>query len=263
LTRFDDTTFQPARIMYWPACTIDGEIYKQHNEGAMVDPNELLEQYDDWQDFGEWPHSSRIDKLRKPVREAEWPLDKPGIIGAFCRTYDIHAAIQEFELPYESTEFDNRYRPEGSTGASGAIVYDDVFLYSHHESDTAAQQNCNAFDLVRLHRFGELVDREGDDTPMGDRPSFRAMQQLAVSLPEVVREMHAAEVAELPTQQVNGEDHEPDQVMLTFRDLRARTAGSPGFSKNNTLIQNPPKRPSKTISRTLTSAWWGAYRLKV
>jgi hypothetical protein len=38
LNCFDDTTFQPARIMYWPACTIDGEIYKQHNEGAMVDP---------------------------------------------------------------------------------------------------------------------------------------------------------------------------------------------------------------------------------
>jgi P4 family phage/plasmid primase-like protien len=206
--------------MYWPACTIDGEIYKQHNEGAMVDPDELLEIYDDWQDFGSWPVSTRAGQIKKRVSEAEWPLDKPGIIGAFCRTFDIHSAIAKYELPYVPTDFDNRYSPEGSSGAAGAIVYDDVFLYSHHESDVAAQLNLNAFDLVRQHRFHELVANETEDMPMGDRPSFRAMQQLAVSIPEVVREMHAAEVAELPTQQVNGEDHEPDQVMLTFRDLR-------------------------------------------
>jgi hypothetical protein len=132
---FDDTTFQPARIMYWPTCTIDGEVYSRINPGEFIDPDEILATYDDWTDFGEWPHSSRVDRLRKPVKQAEDPLSKPGIIGAFCRTYDIHSAIEKFELPYEPTEFDNRYRPEGASGASGAIVYDDVFLYSHHESD--------------------------------------------------------------------------------------------------------------------------------
>jgi hypothetical protein len=228
---FDDTTFQPARIMYWPSVTIDGEVYKHINGGTRyVDPKEILKTYDDWTDFGEWPHSSRITALRKPVKAAEDPLSKPGVIGAFCRTYDIHSAIQEFDLPYEQTDFDNRYSPEGSTGASGAIVYDDVFLYSHHESDVAAQQNLNAFDLVRLHRFHELAANESDDNPMGQRPSYRAMAQLAVASPEVVKELHSETLSEMEAyedtdeepdkQHVNGKDKNPDAAMLTFRDLR-------------------------------------------
>lgn len=225
---FDDTTFQPARIMYWPACTIDGDVFKYVNLACddVVDAKKLLETYDDWTDFGEWPHSKRISRLRKPVKQAEDPLSKPGVIGAFCRTYDIHSAIQEFELPYAPTEFENRYSPEGSSGAAGAIVYDDVFLYSHHESDVAAQLNLNAFDLVRMHRFEKLAAAEDNDMPMGNRPSFRAMSQLAVSSPAVVQELHAPLIDEMETvesdgkQQVNGEDKAPDAAMLTFKDLR-------------------------------------------
>jgi P4 family phage/plasmid primase-like protien len=226
---FDDTTFQPARIMYWPAVTIDGDVYKHINEGKPVNAKTILETYADWTDFGEWPHSSRIARVRKPVQQAEDPLTKPGVIGAFCRTFDIHAAIETFELPYEQTEFDNRYSPEGSTGASGAIVYDDVFLYSHHESDVAAQLNLNAFDLVRLHRFQGLVAKESEDDPMGERPSYRAMSQLAVATPQVVAELHTTLADEMekvdnddrkPVQQVNGADQDPEAAMLTFRDLR-------------------------------------------
>jgi P4 family phage/plasmid primase-like protien len=222
---FDDTTFQPARIMYWPSCTIDGIPYSKINAGEYIDGRAILEEYDDWTDFGSWPHSSRVGKMRKPVKQAEDPLSKAGIIGAFCRTFDIHSAIGTFELPYEPTDFDNRYRPEGSTGASGAIVYDDVFLYSHHESDVAAQLNLNAFDLVRMHRFDELVAKESDDTPMGERPSFRAMRSLAVQHPAVVAELNAPLIEEMDViaddkQQVNGEDKSPDELMLTFKDLR-------------------------------------------
>jgi P4 family phage/plasmid primase-like protien len=223
---FDDTTFQPARIMYWPSCTVDGVIYKHINTGEFIDGKEILQVYDDWTDFGEWPHSNRITKLRKPTKQAEDPLSKVGVIGAFCRTFDIHAAIETFELPYEPTEFDNRYSPEGSTGSSGAIVYDDVFIYSHHESDVAAQQNLNAFDLVRLHNFQGLVGKEHDDDPMGERPSYRAMSQLAVSYPAVIEELHATTIDEMDVvddeerQQVNGKDKSPDAAMLTFKDLR-------------------------------------------
>ena len=129
---FDDTTFQPARIMYWPAVTIDGSVYTRTNDGDFINAKEILKGYDDWTDFGEWPHSNRINKLRKPVAQAEDPLSKPGVIGAFCRSYDIHSAITEFDLPYTPTDFENRYSPEGSSGSACAIVYDDVFLNAHH-----------------------------------------------------------------------------------------------------------------------------------
>ena len=101
-------------------------------------------------------------------------------------------------------------------------MYDDVFLYSHHESDVAAQQNCNAFDLVRLHRFQELVAKESDDMPMGERPSYRAMSRLAASYPAVISELHTSpdEMDEVKEQKVNGEDKKPVESMLTFADLR-------------------------------------------
>ena len=38
----------------------------------------------------------------------------------------------------------------------GAVLYDGGnFLYSHHATDPASGKLCNAFDLVRLHKFNE------------------------------------------------------------------------------------------------------------
>lgn len=187
---FDDTTFQPARIMFWPAVTSDGQTFIYHNKGAFIDTDEWLAGYEDWTDFAEWPTSSRVTAIRPAGKKAEDPLTKPGIIGAFNRTFDIHAAIQRFELPYEQTQHDNRYRPIGATGPSGAVVYDDVFLYSHHESDLVAQQNVNAWDLVRTHRFHDLdASLHDSDMPVMRWPSSKAMAAFALSLPEVEKEL--------------------------------------------------------------------------
>jgi P4 family phage/plasmid primase-like protien len=228
---YDDTTFQPARIMFWPAVTSDGEIWKHHNEGELVNPEMLLEMYDDWQDFGEWPHSKRVDKLRPAAREAEDPLTKPGIIGAFNRTYDIHAAIAQFELPYETTDFDNRYRPFNATGPSGAVVYDDVFLYSHHESDVVGHQNVNAWDLVRIHKFADLdANTDEDETPMMKRPSSKQMMALAMNVPEVAYELRYGELSDLDASEArpsasptptkaNPSKDETGKSDLTFKSL--------------------------------------------
>jgi P4 family phage/plasmid primase-like protien len=187
---FDDTTFQPARIMFWPAVTRDGDVFKHHNKGMFLDADAILDKYEDWQDFSEWPHSSRVKAVRPSTKKAEDPLTKKGIIGAFNRTYDIHAAIERFELPYESTDHDNRYSVVGASGPSGAVVYDDVFLYSHHESDVVGQQNVNAWDLVRLHRFGESdASKNLNDVPIMQHPSSKQMAAMAASIPEVEKEL--------------------------------------------------------------------------
>ena len=228
---FDDTTFQPARIMFWPAVTMDGTVYKEHNQGEFLPGQAILDKYDDWQDFGEWPHSSRVDKMRGPARQAEWPLDKPGIIGAFCRTFDIHAAIARFELPYESTDFDNRYLPVGSSGAAGAVVYDDVFLYSNHESDVVGLQNVNAWDLVRAHRFGDLDADISDDVRMMERPSSKEMSAMAMNIPEVHGELVEGEL-----QQVNGEDRSAD---------RLTTDAGPGVAESTLTFDSITKDVAK------------------
>lgn len=50
--------------------------------------------------------------------------------------------------------------------------------YSHHANDPAAHTACGAFDLVRLHRFGDLDPAELD-MPLNRRPSYAAMVGLA------------------------------------------------------------------------------------
>ena len=62
------------------------------------------------------------------------------------------------------------------------IPYDDKFAYSHHATDPACGKLLNAFDLVRIHRFGD------DD----EKKSFKQMTELALS-DDTVKENLAAE----------------------------------------------------------------------
>ena len=45
---------------------------------------------------------------------------------------------------------------------AGVIVYNDKFAYSHHATDPACGKLCNAFDLVRIHKFSYLDKDETD-----------------------------------------------------------------------------------------------------
>ena len=55
------------------------------------------------------------------------------------------------------------------------------FAYSHHATDPVCGKLLNAFDLVRLHKFRELDENVGLDTPPGKLPSFKAMSDLALA----------------------------------------------------------------------------------
>ena len=247
---FDDTTFQPARIMFWPAVTADGNIYKEHNQGEFLDAELQLAEYDDWTDFGEWPHSTRVKALRPSVLKAADPLTKPGIIGAFNRTFDIHAAIQRFELPYEPTDFENRYRPLGATGPSGAVVYDDIFLYSHHESDGVAQQNVNAWDLVRLHVYaGADTELDKDTVPVMQWPSSKLMVALALNIPEVHRELTDAEL-----QRENGEDRSSDALRVSEAGSGESTLTFDSIAKSIGKIEQDDKPAIEYVLNSMAAA---------
>lgn len=99
-----------------------------------------------------------------------------GPLGAFCRTYSITEAIAKF-LPdvYTPTAKEDRYTYAAGSTAAGLVVYDgDVFAYSNHSTDPAGGRLCNAFDLVRIHKFGHL-DEGKEDTAVSQLPSQKAM----------------------------------------------------------------------------------------
>lgn len=163
LDQFDDTTYQPARMMFWPSTSADGEyIFKNIGGLEVLDADAVLATYRDWTDISTWPRSSRETDIHKnPAKKQEDPLTKTGWIGAFCRTYTIQEAIEKF-IPdeYTPTAADNRWTYTKGSTAGGLVIYDDKFAYSNHSTDPASQQLCNAFDLVRLHKFPEADGQE-------------------------------------------------------------------------------------------------------
>lgn len=177
---FDDTTYQPTRLMYWPSTSKDGEYFYQFIDAPVLEPQRILDLYEDWRDTSYWPESSRASATRKKTAEKQGdPLEKEGLIGAFCRTYTIHDAIETFLSDvYEPCANPDRYTYTGGSTAAGLVIYDDKFAYSNHGTDPISGQLCNAFDLVRIHKFGELDLEAKEDTPVNRLPSWTKMMDL-------------------------------------------------------------------------------------
>lgn len=171
---FDSTTFEPSRLMFWPSVPRDQVYYIKTQDGPWLDADEVLASYNDWTDSSEWP-TSRPQAKDKIDKHQEDPLDKRGLIGAFCRAYTIQDAIQKWLSDiYIPSALEDRYTyTKGSTSA-GLVIYDDKFAYSHHGTDPTSGLLCNAYDLVRIHKFGYL-DKDGDPE---HKLSTKAMNQL-------------------------------------------------------------------------------------
>lgn len=180
---FDDTTYEPGRLMYWPSTSADGEFLFRDIEGEPLDPDEVLSRYKDWRDSSEWPVSSRQQNIvQREMRKQADPLSKDGVIGAFCRTYSIEEAIAAF-LPdvYQPSAMSGRYDYIPADSQAGVVVYEGKFAYSHHATDPACGKLMNAFDMVRIHRFGELDAKASEDEEPAKLPSFKAMGEFAVN----------------------------------------------------------------------------------
>ena len=184
---FDDTTYEPERLMYWPSTSRNGIFVYEEKDGSLLDPDVFLNKYDDWRDTSTWPVSSRQSEiLDRSLKEQADPLSKEGVIGTFCRTYSVSTAIDTFlKNIYAPSVMAGRYDYIPADSSAGVILYDDKFSYSHHATDPASGRLLNAFDLVRIHRFGHLDDRATESTPPSKLPSFINMCEFAIQDDEV------------------------------------------------------------------------------
>lgn len=178
IDNFDDTTYQPHRLMYFPSTSSDAEFFFRWQDGEFLHADEILAEYDDWQDVSQWAKSTRSKEIvAHEIKKAEDPLIKEGLIGAFCRAYSIQEVISEYLSDvYEEVNKD-RYTFKLGTSAGGAIVYENKWLYSFHATDPCSLILCNAFDLVRIHKFGEL-DEGKDKKIVTAMPSYIKMLDL-------------------------------------------------------------------------------------
>ena len=179
----DPTTFEAARLMYWPSCSVDSDYVYRVYDNPFCSADGILAMYGDWTDVSQWPQvpgSGALEKRR--LARQEDPTLKKGVIGAFCRTYSVTQAMEQY-IPgmYEETDTPGRFTYTGGSTVGGAVVYDgDLFLYSHHATDPCSGLLVNAFDMVRLHRYGDLDMEAKEGTPVNKLPSFTAMSKAAL-----------------------------------------------------------------------------------
>lgn len=180
---FDDTTYQPSRLMYYPSVSADGEYLYGFIDAPFLCADDVLARYPDWKDVSYWAESSRATGIKKKMAEKQGnPVEKKGVIGAFCRAYTVPEAIEVF-LPHVYTEctMPDRYTYTGGSTAAGLVIYEDgAFAYSNHGTDPASGKLCNAFDLVRIHLFGELDAEVAGDTVHTKLPSYKSMISMAI-----------------------------------------------------------------------------------
>lgn len=178
----DDTCHEAARLMYWPSTSSDGVFLFESQDGPMLNPDDILARYKDWHDTSEWPMSSRQSEIvKRTIAKQADPLEKEGMVGAFCRAYSIEEAIDTF-IPdiYKPSAMAGRYDYIPADSSAGVVIYDDKFAYSHHATDPACGQLMNAFDVVRIHKYGALDDKAKPDTSPSKMPSFKAMVDFAI-----------------------------------------------------------------------------------
>lgn len=195
---FDPTTFQPERLMYWASVLKDNKDYRAEISTGKpdLDPDEILARYTDWHDVTTWPGVNTQHYTRHNTRNAgvdasvENPLSKKGLIGAFNRAHTITDVIQNL-IPgiYTPGTTKDRWTYAQGTSVNGLITYENgTFAYSNHATDPASGMLLNAFDLTRVHKFGDLDTDTPDNVPTNKIPSYVAMMTFAQEDPATRKE---------------------------------------------------------------------------
>lgn len=175
---FDECSYQPNQLMYWPSCPSNGTFVYKETDSGWLDPDVILSAHPEWQDPTRLPTSSRESKANTTKqKKVQDPLTKSGVVGLFNRTYyPITKALETFLSDvYEPTTNPDRWHLIESNSMAGVEIKEDKFVYSHHAKDPAYLQLCNAFDIVRIHCFGNLDEKK----------SFSAMCDFAMQQDDV------------------------------------------------------------------------------
>lgn len=237
----DDTTYDPSRLMYWASCSVDAEYLFEYIDAPMLDPDEVLARYHDWTDTAQWPTSSRRNEvITRTAKRQGNPLEKPGIVGAFCKVYDVPSAIEKYLPDVYTPAGPGRYTFAGGSTEAGLVLYEDgLFAYSHHGTDPASERLVNSFDLVRLHKYNDLDEDVAEDAPITKQPSFEKMQELALADPDVSYQLTMDRVAIF-----DGDEQDPEEAESTdwLKELELTKKGeiAPTIENLQIILENDP-----------------------
>lgn len=178
IDQFDECSYRPHQLMYWPTTPANGEYVYKSVEGEWLDPDKFLSGHPNWQDCSLLPTSSRESEVKeKNGKKMEDPEAKNGVVGLFCRAYPIREAIAAFlsDIYEPSDIIPGRYTYIPADSSAGVQIFEEKFAHSFHASDPACGRSLNSFDLVRVHRFGDEDEKK----------SFRDMCGFVMGLDKV------------------------------------------------------------------------------
>jgi putative DNA primase/helicase len=240
---FDPTTFQPERLMYWPSTPKDIDYYYQFQDGGWLDADAMLRMYHDWRDMSQWPrHPKENEIVARLSKKQGDPLEKKGMLGVFCRSYTISDVLAVFLADdYESCADPGRYTYRHGSTAGGLVLYEDKYAFSHHSTDPASNKLCNAFDLVRLHKFGHEDEHVKPETPVNKYPSYSSMLQFAASDATVKQRANIERLTEAGYD-FNDDSEDTDPEWLKLLDMNEKDNTPKSTIKNVlTILNNDPK----------------------
>ena len=182
---FDNTTYSPSRLMYFPSTSKDGEYIFKLIDKKWLEPKDILNNYTDCKKVSMKDSSININTLK------ENPRLKEGIVGAFCRVYNVFDVMDKFLKDiYKIGDSKDRYTYINGSTSNGVVIYENGdFAYSHHNTDVCSNKLCNSFDLVRLHKFSHLDINADKNTPVNKLPSYIKMIEFASKDEKVMMEL--------------------------------------------------------------------------
>lgn len=199
IDQFDECSYLPNQLMYWPSTPRNGVYEYKEVEKDWLNPDDILSAHPEWVDPTRLPTSSRESKANQVQKQkVQDPLSKNGVVGLFNRVfYPVTLVLEKFLSDvYEPTDNENRWHLIVSHSMAGVEIIEDKFVYSHHAKDPAYLKLCNAFDIVRTHKFASLDEKE----------SFKKMSEFAMSLDEVKLQAANERLSEAEDDFVESED---------------------------------------------------------
>ncbi len=244
---FDATTIQSNRIMYFPSTSIDGDYICEsfNDDKGDLDAQILLDEYYDYHNIDEWqrPHyfdgrsSGKINRGTIPdSTKTKWRM-----VNSFNTEYTITDAIDTFLSDIykkENSKNNNRYTFIGGESRNGLHILNPQYAYSHHATDPAQGRLLNAFDIVRIHKFGKQDLHKTDNEiydDYGNTSSFKAMCDFIKTMPNVMK--HDPKIKEQETQLIELMEKfdvdTTDNENIEWHNLFIRD------NKSNALIRHP------------------------
>lgn len=180
---FDSTTFQANRMMYWPA-KMKNEEYKFFEEkGDILEVDRMLKDNPNYLDSSTWIYQDEEEKVsqKETTGKVVRGDSKNGVVGAFCKVFSLEEAIDKFLSDiYKKGTIKGRYTYLHGSAANGLRIYKDTdTCYCEDDTDPAnIGTSLNAFDLVRIHKFGEF-DKGHENEEITSLPSYKKMVERA------------------------------------------------------------------------------------